>query len=252
MKKPLVSVLLSAAMLLSAGAARSWADTITFNNNAIHPDGTVTVGNTISLTGGIIESVAHVAPLIGFSITGSCPSLGGGGSFGCLSLTTGSFVGPVTSTTANDYAYMGGGIITITGAIAALGLGPNTVLWTGTYDVNSNVILQFDDVCNNPPNNVQCTGSVSGNLSSGTLNPILAAAMGVSPSTVGGNDQSLFFSFAGLTLPAAGAFPSGTASGNTNQLEIVTPAAVPESGSLILVGIGLVAGAKYLRRRRLA
>ncbi|HEX5069098.1 MAG TPA: PEP-CTERM sorting domain-containing protein [Vicinamibacterales bacterium] len=250
MRKPLVSVLLSAAMLLSAGAARGWADTITFNNSSLHPDGQVTIGNTVTLTNGIIDAVARVLPVNGYAITGSCTSAGGG-SFGCLNFTTGTFNGPVTTTGANDYSYLGGGIITVTGSIAALGLGPGTVLWSGTFDTASNVILQFDDVCQTNP--TQCTGSVTGTLSSGTLNSVLAAALGVSPNTLGGNDQSLFFGFTGISMPAAGAFPTGTASGNTNQLEVVTPAApVPESGSLILVGIGLVAGAKYLRRRRLA
>jgi len=249
MKKPLISVLLSGAILLTAGAARGWADTITFNNSSTHPDGTVTVGNTITLSNGIIDSVARVLPLAGFTITGNCTAQGGG-SFGCLNFTSGTFVGPDTSTTANDYTYNGGTAITITGAIAALGLGPNTVLWTGTFDPAANIILQFDNVCQTLP--TQCTGSVTGTLGAGTLNTALATALNVSTTTAGGNDQSLFFGFSGISLPVSG-FPTGTAFGNTNQLQVVTPgvAAVPESGSLILVGLGLVVGAKYLRRAKL-
>jgi hypothetical protein len=255
MKKVLVSVLVAGTMVLTTGATRSWADTITFNNSSIHPDGTLTVGNTITLQNGIIDAVARVLPLVGFQITGNCTSAGGG-SFGCLNVSTGAFVGPVTNTASNDYAYMGGGLVTITGGIASLGLGPNTVLWTGSFDAASNVILQFDDVCQSAP--AQCTGSVSGNLTPGMFNPVLAAALLVNPNSLGGQDQNLFFGFSGITIPVSG-FPSGTASGNTNQLEVVTPAVVvnpnapvPESGSLILVGLGLIAGANYLRRRKLA
>jgi len=249
MKKPLVSVLLSAAILLTAGAARSWADTITFNNQSLHPDGTITVGNTVTLASGVIDSVARILPLAGFNITGTCGPTGNT-TFGCLNFTTGTFLGTNTNTAANDYDYLGGGVITVTGGIASLGIPNGTVLWTGTFDATSNVILQFDDICATAP--TQCTGSLTGTLSTGTFNPTLALALGVSANSLGGNDQSLFVQFTGISAPTTG-FPSGTAMGNTNQLQVVTPAApVPESGSLILVGIGLVAGAKYLRRRRLA
>jgi len=255
MKKPLVSALLSGAILLTVGTANSWADTITFNNTSLHPDGTLSVGSTISLSNGVIDSVARVLPLAGFNITGTCgPS--GNQVFGCINLTTGTFIGPDASTAANDYDYNGGGVITITGGISSgtLNLPNGTVLWTGSFDALANVLLQFDDDCNIivlPGQALQCTGSVTGTLAPGTLNPLLAAALGVSPTTVGGNDQNLFFSYAGITLGN----PTGSGQGNTNQVQVVTPAvtaAVPESGSLILVGMGLVAGAKYLRRRKIA
>jgi hypothetical protein len=243
-------------MLLTAGAARSWADTITFNNSSSHPDGTITIGNTVTLTNGVADTVARILPLGFFNITGTCGPLGDT-NYGCLNLSTGAFVGPVTSTAGvNDYAYLGGGFITVTGAISSLGLGPGTVLWTGSFDPTSNVVLQFDDICQTQP--TQCTGSLTGTLAPGTFNTVLATALGVLPTSLGGNDQNLFVQFSGISLPASG-FPTGTAIGNTNQLQIITPgvvpnpnAAVPESGSLILVGMGLVAGANYLRRRKVA
>jgi len=259
MKKPLVSALLSGAILLTVGTANSWADTITFNNTSLHPDGTMTVGANVTLSSGVIDSVARVLPLAGFNISGTCGPLGNQ-NFGCINLSTGTFIGPDASTAANDYDYNGGGLITITGGISSgtLNLPNGTVLWTGAFDPNANVILQFDDDCQvvPPPGTVvQCTGSLTGTLGAGTLNPLLAAALGVSAATTGGNDQSLFFNFLGTTLGT----PSGSGQGNTNQLQVVTPgvvinpnAPVPESGSLILVGMGLVAGAKYLRRRKIA
>jgi len=256
MKKSLVSVLLSAAILLTAGAARSWADTITFNNSSAHPDGTISIGNTVTLTSGVTDGVARILPLGFFPITGTCGPLGDT-NYGCLNLSTGAFVGPNTATAGvNDYSYLGGGFITVTGGISSLGLANGTVLWTGSFDATSNVLLQFDEICQTQP--TQCTGSLTGTLAPGTFNSVLATALGVLPTSLGGNDQNLFVQFNGISLPASG-FPTGTAMGNTSQLQIITPgvqinptAPVPESGSLILVGLGLVAGANYLRRRKLA
>jgi hypothetical protein len=256
MKKFLVSAMVAGTMVLTAGAAPSWADTITFNNSSIHPDGVMTVGNTVSLSQGVIDAVARVLPLAGFNISGSCGPLGNT-NFGCINFTTGTFIGADASTTSNDYDYSGvGSLITVTGGIASLGLPNNTVLWVGAFDPNSNVILQFDDVCISAP--TQCTGSVTGTLAPGTFNPVLANALGVVPGSIGGNDQSLFLQFTGIPFPTTG-FPTGSGMGNTNQLQVVTPAVVinpnapvPESGSLILVGIGLVAGARYLRRPKIA
>lgn len=240
------------AILLTIGATNSAADTITFNNSSLHPDGSFTIGNTVSLANGVVDSVAHTlpGPVSGFNITGPCGEAPTA-TFGCLNLSTGAFLGPITTTTANDYAYMGNGSsITVTGGIAALSLPSTTVLYTGTFDANSNVILQFDDDCISTP--TQCTGSVTGTLSLGSINPILAAALGVNANPTGGNDQSLFVNFSGISLPASG-FPTGTGQGNVNQLQVVTPpvtTSVPEPGSMFLLGSGLLMLARFVRRGR--
>src|SRR5437762_13767241 len=112
MRRLLLPSLMAATLLVTAGAASSFADTVTFNNSALHPDGTVTVGNTISFPDGVIDTVARVLPTAGFTpLTGT--SLGG---FASLSFTSGAFIGPDASTPGvNDYDYTGGGSITIRG-----------------------------------------------------------------------------------------------------------------------------------------
>jgi hypothetical protein len=248
--KYLLRLSFALAILLTIGATNSAADTITFNNSSLHPDGTFTIGNTVSLSNGVIDTVARILPTAGFNITGPCGEAPTA-TFGCLNLTTGAFIGPLTSTSANDYEYMGtGSTITVTGGISALSLPNTTVLWTGSFDANSNIILEFDDDCVSTP--TQCTGSLTGTLALGSINPILAAALHVNPNSIGGDDQSLFVNFTGISLPSSGP-PTGTGMGNTNQLEVVTPAvttAVPEPGSMFLLGSGLLMLARFVRRGR--
>jgi len=248
-----MKTLLAVSAVLLLGAGRSYADTVTFNNLALHPDGTVNIGNTVSLANGVIEAVAKTPlPIAGGLISGSCgPS--GNTNFGCINFTTGAFVGPINASAANDYLYAPGGTITVTGAVPTLGIPTVQTLFSSTFD--GAVVVSFDDSCVGQPSS-QCTGTISGLLAPGLLNAQLAAALGVNPATLGGTDQSLFMAFSGNFTPAPGFAPSGTATGNTNQLEVITPgavvSAVPEPGSLVLLGTGLVGAARFISRRRRA
>ena len=249
MTRPLAVSLLVCG-LLCATPALSSADTITFNNSSLHPGGTVTLGSTVSYQTAVIDAVARFAPLAGFNITGNCGPTGQT-VYGCLTVTTGTFAGVDSSSAANDYLYSGANsTVTITGGIAALGLANNTVLFTASFDPTMNVILQFEDICVSAP--TQCIGSLTGTLSPGFINPVLAAALFVNPNSLGGNDQNLFMTFSGLSLPSSGA-PTGSALGNTNQIQVVTPGSaplVPEPGTLVLFGTGLVLVARFARRRQ--
>jgi len=113
-------------------------------------------------------------------------------------------------------------------------------------------VIQFDDNCEANP--AQCTGSLTGTLAPGNdvINPILAVAVGVSPDILGGNSQTLFFSPSGISLPVDSLASAGTATADTSQLQVVTPAAataVPEPGSLVLLGSGLLLFARVVRSR---
>ena len=83
------------------------------------------------------------------------------------------------------------------------------------------------------------------------------ATLGLSPNSNSDDDgdPGLVVQFEGLSVPVGepdGPIAAGSAVSDTSLVQDLTPAAVPESGSLILVGLGLIGGAKYLRRRRLA
>jgi len=198
MKKPLVSVLLSGAMLLTAGVAGSWAGTITFDNSSIHPEGSVSIsiGDTLPLANEIVDAVDRLLPLGGFENCSSQDSIG------CLSATNDVPTDPLTTPSIN-YAYLGG-VINMPGPAVL----PEP---TGAPDPIAEVIEAFNEACE-----TRCGGGANFSVPANDL-------LGDAPIEI---------------APLAGA--------------AVDPAAAPESGSLILVGLGLIAGANYLRRRKLA
>src|SRR4028119_1644066 len=91
---------LSVPVALLASSGRAQAETITFANTAGQSGGTFTIGNTVQISNGRISAVA-LTPGASAAVSGAC------GTWGCLELVTGAYVGPDTSTAANDYIYMG-------------------------------------------------------------------------------------------------------------------------------------------------
>ena len=120
-KSSTLLVLLAVPLTLIAGSRPVQAEMITFSNTAGQSGGTFTIGNTVQISGGRISAVA-VTGGASAAVSGAC------GTWGCLELVTGGYMGPDASTAANDYVYSGAGSsITITGTATGTGAYRSTV-----------------------------------------------------------------------------------------------------------------------------
>ena len=123
----------------------------------------------------------------------------------------------------------------------------------GPADLVNHMILELG-LCPTSPwqdTSRQDTGSLTGTLGPGPLDATLGEPLALSGPTLGADNQTLFLPLEGVSLPSL-SNPSGGELPNATQLD-VTPAvdivAVPEPGSLLLLGSSLLLFARVVRSR---
>jgi hypothetical protein len=128
---------------------------------------------------------------------------------------------------------------------------PTTV--AGPADLVNHMILEFG-LCPTSPlqdTSMQDTGSLTATLGPGPLDTTVSETLALSGPTLGADNQTLFLPLEGVSLPSL-SNPSG-GEPNAAQLDLVTPAvditAVPEPGSLLLLGSSLLLFARVVRSR---
>jgi hypothetical protein len=244
----------AAMALIGVATSRAEASAITLANSAGagQRGGLITVGSTVQIgdnsgtattSDGVISAV-DAFPGTFSSVTGIC---GTAGTYGCLELSTGAFIGSDPLTVGvNDYLYSGtGSYIRIYGDATADSGDSTRLLYSGAFDSTLNIRLTFDNNC--PGEN--CSGSLTGTVDNGLLDPVLAAYLGVFATTDGGNATTLFLTFAGVSFPTGGP-PTGTALDNTNSIQTFDVNQVPEPASLLLFSAGILGLAQIARRRK--
>lgn len=90
MRRLLLPSLIATTLLVTVGAASSLADTVTFNNTALRPDGTVTADTTAPLPTAVIDPVERTPSAAG--VKNFTDSVLGG--FAGFSMSTGVFIDP--------------------------------------------------------------------------------------------------------------------------------------------------------------
>ncbi len=186
--------------------------------------GSLGAGGTISWAGGTAPLVGS-GILIGVVAGVNTPSNAGGHTVtsGTLNFSTGSFA----SFSGGTYTFNGGGTFTITGGVPDALIANGTTLMSGSFTSAT-----------------MSSGTVNLFLGNGTdtKDPTLVAFFGLTP--------GIPFMFSGFSI-TTGSVPSGSASAfsTTAFSTDISNTALPEPGTITLLGTGLLALAGLVRRQ---
>lgn len=238
--------MVGAVALVWAGglATMAGAATIGFEDGLVHVGGTSSVNASgVHLQDGRIDAVGLIG-VSAYDITGTC------GGYGCLEIQTGAFVGQVAGN-PNAFRYAGGGTLSITGTVVTpLTIDPSGVLFSALFDATQDVILQFDT---DGFGGRLDTATLQGTLGDGSVETSLASLLGISPLTLTGLSNHFVTSLRVTVGPNGIPVGGGSVERNDIRAETEFPSPnvpVPEPGSLLLLGAGLIGGARVFGRRR--
>lgn len=216
--------LLAALLVLFTAAPTAAVPTITFDTV---PDG---AGGTITYDGAGGPAVGQ--GIVFVNVQGLDTPLNSGAVLSCVSCALAFTTGANQDETPPGWSWAGGGTITLTGTIPAIGINAPTDLLTGS----------FIETANTP--GLASTGPSAIFLAFGfdTKDATLAAFYGLGPDFAFANTEIALDTFS--ADPVTNAFVA-----IPNQADIINAAQVPGPIPLVLLGLGLLLAGPALRKR---
>ena len=230
----LLGVFAVALFALSMTAAPALADSVDFNfqNGTLSNTTTGVVTGTVTAT-----TLTGPGPQLQVARNG-VTNLGPFSILGTFTFTTGAFAGG-TGTSTTPFEWNAGGSISVTSGATALVNGVNVssaTLFTGSFTGMQSAVINL----------VADNATFTANFVGGNVNAALLAALGF-PSTTTGVNGVLTENFV-ITSPPGAPLTASLSSGDLT-LTPMTSTPIPESGTLLLFGTGLLGMAGVARRK---